>query len=308
MTAGTELSAAQTPSAERRLEKPVIVIGCNRSGTTLLFNNLSWHPDTWSLYVESQAEFYRYYPIHPELGDRIDPPFDPAILENLRHDFYQASHNKEFFKDRPVLRHIHRKILQRPLGRMYRPKSIRLVEKTPANCFRIPLLRALFPGARFLFLVRRGEDVVSSLMEGWKNWSGTGTGEWRFTRWHYLVPPGWQSMKGARLEEICAFQWAQALSVAWKDLNAGGHKDFLLLRHEEVMANPQQQYRDILRFCELRESDFFAELLRRIETRVYTTGGSKPRREKWRELHGSEITSVLPQIESVNRLFYPAPA
>ena len=51
-----------------RLEQPIIVLGCNRSGTTLLFNNLSAHPDTWSLYIESQDIFYRHHPIHPELG------------------------------------------------------------------------------------------------------------------------------------------------------------------------------------------------------------------------------------------------
>ena len=49
-----------------RLEQPIIVLGCNRSGTTLLFNNLSAHPDTWSLYIESQDIFYRHHPIHPD--------------------------------------------------------------------------------------------------------------------------------------------------------------------------------------------------------------------------------------------------
>lgn len=308
MTTAMENSGALVRSKRNRLDRPIIVIGCNRSGTTLLFNNLSWHPDTWSLYIESQDQFYRYYPIDPEAGDRIDPPYDPAVLESLRQDFYQASHNKEYFKDLPVLRHIHRKILQRPLGRMYRPGSIRLVEKTPANCFRIPLLRALFPDARFLLLVRRGEDVVSSLMEGWKNWSKTGAEGWHYTKWHYLVPPGWQKMQSSRLEEICAFQWVEALRTAWSDLKTHAPDSFLLLRHEDVMADPENQYREILRFCELDESRFFSRQISRIGNRVFTTGGSQPRREKWRELHGAEITSVLPLIEPVNRLFYPASA
>jgi predicted secreted protein len=44
------------------LTQPIIIIGCNRSGTTLLFRNLSSHPDIWSLYIESQDIFYKYYP------------------------------------------------------------------------------------------------------------------------------------------------------------------------------------------------------------------------------------------------------
>ena len=44
----------------------------------------------------------------------------------------------------------------------------RFVDKTPANCLRVLYLQALFPGATFVFLRRRGPDNVSSLIEGWR--------------------------------------------------------------------------------------------------------------------------------------------
>jgi hypothetical protein len=37
---------------------------------------------------------------------------------------------------------------------------------------------------------------------------------------------------------------------------------------------------------------------------VFTTGGSKPRPEKWRTLHEKEIETVRHLITPVNRLFY----
>jgi len=40
------------------LDAPIITIGCNRSGTTLLFNNLAAHPVAWSLPIESQEIFH----------------------------------------------------------------------------------------------------------------------------------------------------------------------------------------------------------------------------------------------------------
>ncbi|MBK7216095.1 MAG: sulfotransferase [Candidatus Promineofilum sp.] len=46
--------------------------------------------------------------------------------------------------------------------------SIRLLEKTPENCLRLPFLQALFPDARVLFLVRDGRANVHSLLEGWR--------------------------------------------------------------------------------------------------------------------------------------------
>jgi hypothetical protein len=285
------------------LQKPVIVIGCNRSGTTLLFNNLSAHPDTWSLYIESQDIFYRHYPVHPQCGDRLDEPPSPEIARDIPNYFYRQSHNKEYFKDSPILRHIPRKVLQRPLNPLYKRSPIRLVEKTPANSLRIPFLVKLFPDARFIFLVRRGEDVVSSLMEGWKNWSGTGTDPWRFGRWHYLVPPDWQAWRDRPLQEICAYQWISSTMTAWEDLNRLRSGDFLLLRHEDLMTDPQAGYRRIVDFCELGDSPYFWSQIGKIRRRVFTTGGSAPRPDKWRDLHEQEIESVRDRLRPVNDLF-----
>jgi hypothetical protein len=291
---------------DARLPKPIFIIGCNRSGTTLLFNNLSAHPRTWSLYIEAQDTFHRHFPVHPENGEMVSGPPDAASRDNIRNDLFARAHNKEAFKDTPGLRYIPRRVLQRPLGRLYKGRRIRLVEKTPANSLRIPLLRSIFPDARFLFLVRRGEDVVSSLMEGWKNWSKTGS-NWHYTKWHYLVPPGWQRYRDRTLEEICAFQWIESTRRAWDDLNAGGASDFMLFRHEQLMAHPQQEYDRVRQFCGLPPSPYFQSIIGKIEARVFTTGGSKPRLEKWREIHEKEIESVRGMLEPVNTMFEQEP-
>lgn len=287
-----------------RLPRPVFIIGCNRSGTTLLFNNLSYHPLTWSLYVEGQEVFHRHYPVDPEQGELVSEPASAGVAEAIRAELYRRSHNKEFFKDLPLLSGIPRKLLQRPLGKLYKPGRIRLVEKTPANSLRIPLLHSVFPDAKFLFLVRRGEDVVSSLMEGWKNWSKAVDNNWRFGKWHYLVPRGWQRYRECTLQEICAFQWAEATRTAWQDLNRLAGADFMLLKHEDLMARPAEQYRHILDFCDLPPSRYLETLLSAMPKRVYTTGGSKPKPQKWKQLHQTEIESVRDKIEAVNRIFY----
>lgn len=46
-----------------------------------------------------------------------------------------------------------------------------LVEKTPANCLRIPFIREVFPQARFIHVVRDGRAVVASAV---KEWDGSG--------------------------------------------------------------------------------------------------------------------------------------
>lgn len=287
------------------IDRPIFVIGCNRSGTTLLFNNLAAHPLTWSLYEEGQHIFYRHFPVHPETGDRLSNPPPPEVAEAIHTQFYEEVHNKEVFKDRALLKLIPRKALQRGINRLYKRPPLRIVEKTPANSLRVPFLKAVFPDARFLFLVRRAEDVISSLMEGWKNWSGTGSAQWKYGRWHYLVPPGWQEWTGRTLHEICAFQWVEATRMAWEDLEQHCPGQYLLVRHEDALAHPFETYRAVLRFCDLPLSRYLSRLLTSQNRRVYTHGGSAPRPDKWKQLHGKEVEAVRPMFQELMQQLYP---
>ncbi|MGI9038886.1 MAG: sulfotransferase family protein [Gemmatimonadota bacterium] len=290
------------------IDRPIFIIGCNRSGTTLLFRNLSMHPDLWSLYIESQDEFYRHWPIDPEQGDRVAELPAPKVADALARDLYHSAHNKEQFRDAPVLGAIPPKLLQRPLGVLWKRPPIRLVEKTPANTLRVPMLARVFPDARFVFIVRRGEDVVSSLMEGWKNWSETeDESAWRYTKWHYLVPPGWQEWTGRPLEDICTFQWTSSTETAKTDLERWAPDRYVELRHEDLIADPTAGYRRIAEFCDLRASKSFDRVIESATDRLFTTGGSKPRSDKWKRLHYAEIMRVREKIEALNAKYYEDP-
>ena len=287
------------------IEKPIFIIGCNRSGTTLLFRNLSEHPDLWSLYIEAQDVFHSQFPVDPVDGERVAGPVEPRAAEAVREGLYHQSHNKEAFQDRPILGLIPPKYIQRPLNRLYKPRAIRLVEKTPANSLRIPFLVEAFPDARFIYVVRRGEAVVSSLMEGWKLWNRASEGEpFAYKKWHYLTPPGWRQYADKPLEQICAFQWIESNRFAHQDLERLAGDRYLLVRHEDLVGDPASEYERILGFCGLRESEYFDSVVSRANTRAYTTGGSAPRRDKWRTLHADEIGRVRSSLEPINELFF----
>ncbi len=270
-----------------------------------MFRNLAEHPVTWSLYEESQEIFYRHYPIDPEVGDRIVEDPTPEVAAQVIEDFYRQAHNKEAFTEHPLLRLVPRKALQRPMNVLYKRPPLRLVEKTPANSLRIPFLARLFPDARFIFLLRRAEDVISSLMQGWKRWSHTGAGEWTYNGWHYIVPPGWRDWRDRSLQEICAFQWMESIRIAWDDLNEHCQDRFLLARHEEAILDPIDTYNRILEFCELPPSSHFDAQLVKADKRVFTHGGTKPRHDKWRDLHEREVESVRHLFQPLMDEFYP---
>jgi hypothetical protein len=286
-------------------DRPVIIIGCSRGGTTITFRNLAEHPATWSLYEESWQIIYDHHPLDPEAGDRLEAPPTPEVAEAISRALYDEAHNREVLQDTPLFRAIPTRLIKSPLNRLYKRPPLRFVEKTPANALRIPFLAALFPDARFVFVVRRAEDVISSLMEGWKRWSGTGTGAWSYGKWHYLAPPGWQEWTDRPLEEICAFQWVEATRTARADLQEHCPDRFLMVRHEDAVARPHQVYGRILDFCQLPPSPHLDRLLTEQEKRHFTYGGSAPRPEKWKELHRAEVERVRPMFRDLMAELYP---
>lgn len=287
------------------IEKPIFIIGCNRSGTTLLFRNLSEHPELWSLYVEAQDVFHSQFPVDAVEGERVSGPAELPAESAVREGLYQQAHNKEAFQDRLILGQVPPRLVQRPLNRLYKPSVIRLVEKTPANSLRIFFLVAAFPDAQFIYVVRRGEAVVSSLMEGWKRWNNAPAGEpFEYRKWHYLTPPGWREYVDKPLESICAFQWIESNRFAYDDLEALASSRYLLVRHEDLVGDPASAYGRITQFCELPDSAYFDKVVARANSRAYTTGGSAPRRDKWRQIHGPEIERIRDQLAPINELFY----
>ena len=294
-------------ASQQRFEKPIFVLGCNRSGTTLLFRNLGGHPDLWTYYEELPDVFYRWFPVDPELGDRVNRPPTQQEAEGIAGDLFRKAHNKELHRDIPVLRHLSRKLFQRPISRPFKSPPIRFVEKTPSNSLRVPLLAALFPDARFIYLIRRPEDVISSLMEGWKIWTNGRRGErWEFTEWreHYVRPPGWRQWRGRSLQEICAFQWVATNEIALKDLERHCPDRHMIVRHEAALADPAGVYDRLREFCDLAPSGSFRELVNRTDERIFTHGGSPPRPEKWKALHEDEVESVRPMFQGLRDQLY----
>lgn len=112
----------------RMNQRPVIIGGCGRSGTTLLLSLLSCHPAVFAIPKETCAFCWPAYPKGPD----ADEPF------RLRWLYGQL------------------------IGQTRR-KHTRWCEKTPKNVHYISRLIDYFgEGARFLNIVRDGRDVVTS--------------------------------------------------------------------------------------------------------------------------------------------------
>lgn len=106
-----------------------------------------------------------------------------------------------------------------------------LLLKTSTNAYRIPVLRKLFPKARFRWIVLRRNPAatIGALMEGWlssgfhshdirphgilriQGYSSSVPGGERY--WKFDMPPGWHRYTESSLPDVCAFQWHSAYSA-----------------------------------------------------------------------------------------------
>ncbi|MCA1221013.1 sulfotransferase [Streptomyces sp. 8L] len=118
-------------------------------------------------------------------------------------------------------------------GRLPAPAElghVPLLLKAPLDAYRLPLLKRMFPAARFtvVHLTRNPAASVNGLWDGWRSngffshratdlgqplsipgYTRTGA-PWTRHWWNFDLPPGWQRYAHRPLAEVCAFQWASA--------------------------------------------------------------------------------------------------
>ena len=306
-----------------KIEKPLIIIGAPRSGTTLLFSILSSHPDVWSRYRESEAIFEKYF--HPanvgwsrgnELGSE---DATPEIVEQLLRAFYRGPLNYQVFfpnaYSRIYVNRLWEKVTQAISETLIfpfiRPDPIRMVEKTPKNSLRIPFLNVVFPDAFFIFLTREPRANISSLIEGWREEGrfetyhvpgGVELEGYEGSMWKFLLPPGWEEYaRSARLEEVCAFQYRVANEKAQQALEHLPVSRQMTLKYEDLIARPEEEVRLI---CDVVGLGYEGGLKRMAEEMPPVNIVDYPDAEKWRR-NEAEVMSVVGTVQDIaERLGY----
>ena len=219
------------------IQSPLLIIGCARSGTTLLYTVLAEHPALWSIGYESRSILERRH--SPAAGGWRSGALTAADLsaddrDELLRAFASAAAPGDYWRrvnalrrrlnDNPIYLALKRRgrdeggisagvpgaglAVFRGLARLrnsVRPPSgpICLLEKTPENCLRLPFLQALFPDARIVHLVRDGRANVHSLLEGWR---------------HPHHFPGYRTPEPVTSPGQTRGRWAFTLIPGWREL------------------------------------------------------------------------------------------
>jgi len=286
-----------------RISKPVFILSAPRSGSTHLYEILRRCNSVISLNQENDAFWWSMFPY-----SRLDLPNDYISATEIDMEFS--------LRIREALSlHVIHKLYNRNFSEFlkfrFSGRKPAYLEKTVANCFHLDALAKLFPEAKFIHLVRDGRATISSMIEGWR--SG------RFMKkllpfpdnssidyWTYPVPPGWENMVHAKLNEICAWSWLQHNNYVLEffERNPALRKDLFRISYEELIEKPDAKIDSLIRFCDFNKSSSVASYLQANQSSRTTI--SEPDPMKWKSTNVDEILEIEDSIAPMmSRLGYP---
>lgn len=220
-----------------KVKKPVFIVGCGRSGTTILGRLVGRHRSVVYLNEPHSVWF-------------LDPTTDIWTAD-------APQRQGQLYLDAGDVQPTRAALIRRAFYfHLLRKRRRQLVEKTPINSFRIGYLSELFPDARFIHLIRSGAEVARSIARfGPEQWYGI-----REYKWRRLVRLATRRGQ-AELVKLChdnftkgLLEWRLSVSTALGDLRHIPQHRRLELRYEKLLQDPQDLIRSIEDFIDLPHS------------------------------------------------------
>ncbi len=269
-----------------RFDRPIFVVSAPRSGSSLLFETLSRSPTVFTIGGESHAVIEGLPQLGPaqhhwESNRLTAADADPATIEQLHADFLSR------LRDRAGIP-------------PHAGQPIRFLEKTPKNALRIPFLRAAFPSARFIYLVREPQEAVSSILEAWKSgrfvtypqlpgWDGP---------WSLLLTPGWRDLSGRSPAEIAAAQWETTNRILLDDLEQLSPAQWCAVSYSDLVNDAAATVRRLCDFAEIEWDEDLSHGTLPLARHTLTP----PAPDKWKQ-NESVIRPLLAPLEpTINRI------
>jgi hypothetical protein len=277
---------------QQMLDRPIIILGAARSGTTLLGDILSQHPAI-AYWVEPRY-IWRYRNPTANTDRRAVDEATPEVKRYIRSKF------ASFVASCP---------------------GSRFMEKTPSNCFRVPFIHAVFPGARFVHLIRDGRDVVFSARRKWTSppkkaalWRRLSTLEIPLRDLPFYLTdflrdvigrqlyPEKAFLWGPHIEELreikaqhgvlhaCCVQWRESVRAACEGLAGVPDQQQHWIRFEQLVTNPDAILHELLSFAKLPT----CSAVQSHAHRVVEADAAR----RWRQRHAAEIQAVIPVIQN----------
>jgi len=236
-----------------RVRNPVFIVGCGRSGTTLLNHLFDQHPEVANFPSEANELWHpRLYPWHESKVDA--PPFfiDPVGFTRTSLALRTAADDRRLLGTFGAFQTVSR----RPV----------FLNKTVMVTFMLDKVVELFPSARFVHLYRDGRAVALSALKKERD---------KLTRPRY-VQQGHVFDDDGFLRLYVAHWQEHILALDEADRRLGLRRDGRLyeLGYEELCRDPRAALTGLARFLGVSAQPFVAGDLGKIENTNYKARGA----------------------------------
>lgn len=243
------------------IDRPVFLVGVPRSGSTALHAVLARHPAfATTTHVTRKAP--TWYPLMA-LWARCTRDHTPGEAGRMW-DLFAKGDSDVLRADEvtPRVRAYYTRAVANVLRLYRRP---RFLAKCPRLGLRMGWLNEIFPGARFLHLVRDGRAVCRSLLERHRV-DGAPEGWWD------AKPASWRRWAALPPLEAVAHQWDEVVRTVCATGATLPPDQYREIRYEDFTAQPEAFVRGLLDFVEVEWPE---ESLRRAVRDI------RSRNDKW---------------------------
>ena len=238
---------------DRKLKPPIFIVGCGRSGTTLLLNCLGRHKNIYAIKKETQL-FVSYKTKSFLYFDKCEKEkdFEKLTLSILTQIFYGEDYTSKVLWKNQFPREIIKLFEEiktedgfKKLKNKYEifdvcvkyltsgEKKLRWVEKTPNNIFTTKLLLERYSKAKFVEIYRDPRAV-------WFSWLSA---KFEYFKTSYLLE--------------CIMVWRRTINQGLGLVNEIP-KQYFQVRYEDLINNPTEE---ITKICNFINEDFDPHML-----------------------------------------------
>ncbi|MFQ5664035.1 MAG: sulfotransferase [Terriglobia bacterium] len=254
-----------TRGRNQRMQRPIFIIGSPRSGTWISVTLFALHPDVANL---SEAHdiwdpwHYRDFEADHHWTAADVKPAEAARL-HARFEYYRRRHKKD-----------------------------RFVNKNPRSSVRVDYIRAIFPDAVLIHVIRDGRAVAASMLEWIRRRPAV-----RHAPMPFCHPPNWRALLRADKLEQVALQWRAIVSCVLSKRSELGPA-YYEIKYEDLCREPRKVLGAAFRFAGLRaDEQVLAQLPQSLESQNY----------KWKTQFNPKQIEMLHRIQGplLAELGYP---
>lgn len=241
------------------VEKPIIIFGTGRSGTTVVHRILAEHESlAWI------SEACNRPPFSPQSNQAVMNAFDANPEQKARpvegYELWESlcigfrTPFRDLREDDLTVRK--RDAVRSAFSKLTTDQRSRLLLKV-TGWPRLGFLKALFPDAKFIHIVRDGRAVANSLInvEFWRGWGGPE--KWRWGPLSEKYDQQWQAHNQSFIV-LAALQWKILMDSVQSSKPILGAENLLEVRYEDICEDPEENISNICEFADIRFSNSFA--------------------------------------------------